>query len=150
MTCFVFLFYYRCSNYNNNPNLPVYKHTRCRYNAQRIAEVLLNPELPVAKIATTRPVCVQDNVAFVVDLSKLQKREDIRADDMGSWKCNGKRFIKCAVEGSVIDIVTQPRRRDGNLYTLVRRYYEHTTSSDFKKTIAEIIGKYYSARGLAS
>ncbi len=94
------------------------------------------------KIATTRPVCVQDNVAFVVDISKLDKKEDIRADDLGSWHCNGKRFIKCAVDedGNVIELINHPRRRTNGLYTIVRRYYEHTTARDFKKTIAEIIG----------
>ena len=55
-------------------NLPVYQYTSHRYNAEKIAEVLLNPKLPSRKIATSRPVCIQDNVTFVVDLSKLQKR----------------------------------------------------------------------------
>lgn len=129
--------------YNENQNLPVYKHTSHRYNAQKIVEVLLNPKLSVDRIATTRPVCVQDNVAFVVDVSKLDKKEDIRADDLGSWHCNGKRFIRCAVDanGTVTELITNSKRRSDSLYTLIRRYYEHMTARDFKKTIAEIIGK---------
>ena len=136
-------FFYRRRCYNDNPNLPIYQHTACRYNAQKIVEVLLNPKLPLSRISTTRPVSVQDNVVFIVDLSKLDKPEDIRADDLGSWQCNGKRFIKCTVDkGRVTELVAQRKGQPGKTYTLVRRYYEHTTSRDFKRTIAEIYGEY--------
>ena len=84
--------------YNDNANLPVYECTKYRYNALNIAKILLSLKLPESKIATTRPVCVQDNVAFIVDLSKLDNERDIRADGLGSWHCNGKRVIKCAVD----------------------------------------------------
>lgn len=139
----LYLYYRIIKLYNDNPNLPVYEHTNRRYNAEKIVKVLLNPNIPVGRVSTSQPVCVQDNVTLIVDLSKLHTKEDIRADDLGSWHCNGKRFIKCEVddEGNVIEIVTQARRRAGSLYTLIRRYYEHTTSRDFKKTIAEILGK---------
>ena len=121
----------------------MYQHTTHRYNAEKIVEVLLDPDLPASKIATSRPVCVEDNVTFVVDLSKLESKADIRADDLGSWHCNGKRLIKCEVDkkGKVIELFSKPRRCIGTLYTLVRWYYEHTTARDFKKTICEILGK---------
>ena len=35
---------------------------------------------------------------FVVDLSQLEKPEDIRADDLVSWVCNGKWCNQCEVE----------------------------------------------------
>ena len=137
------LIYRNIKLYNDNPNLPVYQYTKCRYNVQTIVEILLNSKLSLSKIATTRPVSIQDNATFVVDLSKLQKKEDIRADDLGSWRCNGKRFMKCEVDkkGKVIGLISQSRRHFGTQYTVVRRYYEHATSRDFKKTIAEIIGE---------
>ena len=115
-----------------------------RYNAQKIVEVLLDPTLPANKIATTQPVFIQDNVIFIVDMSKLDKPEDIRADDLGSWSCNGKRLIRCIVDdkGNVSELVTKQKTHSGETYTLVRRYYEHMTSKDFKKTIAELIGKH--------
>ena len=42
--------------------------------------------------------------------------------------------MKCEVDkkGKVIGLISN---------TVVRRYYEHATSRDFKKTIAEIIGE---------
>ena len=50
--------------------------------------------------------------------------------------------VQLIINRKVIELVTQPRRRVGTFYTIVRRYYEHTTSRDFKKTIAEVFGKY--------
>ena len=52
-------------------------------------EVLLDKHLPFNRIATCQPVGVQDNLVFVIDLSQLEEAEDIRADDLGSWTCNG-------------------------------------------------------------
>lgn len=56
---------------------------------KKIIELLLDRSIPLSKIATSQPVGVQDNMVFIVDLSKLAKDEDIRADDLGSWLCNG-------------------------------------------------------------
>lgn len=121
----------------------MFEYTSHRYNAEKIAEVLLDPKLPNSKIATSRPVAIQDNVTFIVDLTKLQSKQDIRADDLGSWHCNGKRLIQCKVDkfGKVVELVDKPSKRTGTLHTIVRRYYEHATARDFKKTIAEILGK---------
>ena len=41
-------------------------------------------------------------MVFVVDLSHLDKPEDIHADRLGSWICNGKRCSNCEVEGGCI------------------------------------------------
>ena len=35
---------------------------------------------------------------FVVDLSQLEKPEDIQANDLGSWVCNGKQCNACEVD----------------------------------------------------
>ena len=43
----------------------------------------------MAKVATIRLISVQDNLTFVVDMSKLDSIEDIRTDDLGSWYCMG-------------------------------------------------------------
>ena len=89
-------------------------------------------------------MCVQDNRVFIVDISKLEKPEDIRADDLGSWECNGKRCLYCSVdnEGYVVSVSKSKTPEDAyTMYTLVRRYYKHATATDYKKTIAEIYGK---------
>ena len=64
----------------------MFAETADRYTATGIAELLLDKTIPLGKIATSRPVCVQNNFVFVVDISKLDKPEDVRVDDMGSWQ----------------------------------------------------------------
>ena len=75
----------------------------------------------------------------MVDLSHLEKPEDLRADDLGSWLCNGKKCVRCTVQdGQILEIFSGS---SGNTYLLIRRYYKHATSGDFRRTIAEVYGK---------
>lgn len=68
-------------------NIPIFENSNTHYSAKRIVEVLLDETLPNRKIATSQPVCIEDNLVFVVDLSKLDNPDDIRCDDLGSWTC---------------------------------------------------------------
>jgi len=80
---------------------------------------------------------------FVVDLTRLDKPEDIRADDIGSWTCNGKCCSWCVVDedGKVTDVFVRNKHKSNSTYCLVKRYYKHATAGDFKRTIAELYGK---------
>ena len=115
--------------------------TSKHYTAKSIVEVLLDKHLPLKMIATSQPVGVQKNLVFVIDLSKLEKPEDIRADDLGSWTCNGKRYVQCIVnDGEVSGILSGSKSGTRSTYCLIKRYYKHATAGDFKRTIAEIYG----------
>ena len=82
-------------------------------------------------------MCVE-NLVFVVDLSELNKPEGVRADDLGSWVCNGKR---CNVEnGRVMEVLSGTSVKKESTCRLVRQYYKHATSGDFRTAIAEIYG----------
>ena len=81
---------------------------------------------------------------FVIDLSQLEKPEDIRADDLGSWTYNGKRCVQCVVhDGEVSDIIPGSRSGTCITYCLVKRYYKYAIAGDFKRTIAEIYGEQF-------
>ena len=54
------------------------------------------------KLLLLHPVSVQDNMVFVIDLSHLDKPQDIHADDLGSWTCNGKRCSNCDLEDDIV------------------------------------------------
>ena len=138
-----FKFCRRTEYLHNNLNIPIFEQTSDHFTAKKIAETLLDKDLPLSKIATSQPVGVQDNMAFIVDLSKLGSQEDIRADDLGSWICNGKRRQQCSINefGCVIDIVSKVKSRKQRMYTLVKRYYRHATATDYRRVIAEIFGE---------
>ena len=107
--CFIMI--NRKLTYLDDVNLPVYNHTEQHYTTKEIVEVLLDKSISCSRIATSQPTRVQDNFASIVDISKLDKPEDIRADDLGSWSCTGTRCSQCSVDeqGFVIDIIS-----DGN------------------------------------
>ena len=128
---------------HRNFNIPIFDKTSNSYTAKSIIELLLDKSLPQNKIATAQPVGVQENLVFIVDVSKLKKAEDIRADDLGSWICNGKRCSWCVLDddGDVSEIFTKYKPQYPNNYCLVKRYYKHATSGDFKRVIVEIYGK---------
>ena len=86
-------------------------------------------QVPHSSIATSQPISVQDNLVFIVD---IDKPEDIRADDVGSWTCNGKQRLQCGVDDHdrMIDVFSQHSPRKRHLYTLVKRYYKHATAGD--------------------
>ena len=127
----------------DNINIPIFERTSKSYTSRSIIELLLDKSLPQTKISTAQPVGVQENLVFIVDVSKLNKPEDIRADDLGSWICNGKRSLWCILDddGDVSEISTCKPLYPNN-YSLVKRYYKHATSGDFKRVIVEIYGKY--------
>jgi hypothetical protein len=109
---------------HGNINIPIFDKTSSGYSARAIIELLLDKSLPQGKIATAQPVGVQNNHVFIVDVSKLNKPEDIQADDLGSWICNGKRSSWCMLDedGDVSEIFTKYNSHYPNAYCLVKRY----------------------------
>ncbi len=67
-----------------NPSLPVYEYPKKGYSSEQVVDILMRPLLSDELLCATHPVSVQHNVSFVVDLSKLKDRNDVRADDLGA------------------------------------------------------------------
>ena len=96
-------------HYHGNCSLPLYEHPLKGYNGQRIAQILCDPTLDKDILCSTHPTSVENNVSFIVDLSKLKDRNDVRADDLGTWKCTGSRVLTFAVKcnDKCCDVVNQ-------------------------------------------
>ena len=131
--------------YNGNTKLPVYSVQASRYDTQEMVMILLDPDLDSDLVCKTQPVNIEQNATFIVNLSELNNPKDIYVDDMGSWKYNGvyRTWITVEEDGFV---VFQGKKQpvdtpDGSLYHIVKKYFHHKTSSDFKKTIAFLSGK---------
>ncbi|XP_065893381.1 uncharacterized protein [Dysidea avara] len=119
-------------------DVPVYS-TTTHYSYSEAVNILLAAKHD--KICTRHPTLVEDNLCFVVDLSKLAHVDDIKADDCGHWIHNGKKTTKVAVwkHGNVISKVvstkaSSPPDENSQLYTLVRVYYVNDPHGDFKRT----------------
>lgn len=84
--------------YNDNCQLPIFGHPCKGYDIEHLTHILLDPFVDDELICSTNPIFVHHNVAFLVDLSRLKDPNDVRADDMGSWKCTGSRAVSLNVE----------------------------------------------------
>ena len=126
-------------HYHGNHSLPVYEHPTKGYNGERIAQILCDPTLDEESLCSTHPTSVENNVSFVVDLSKLQDRNDVRSDDLGAWKCTGTHVLTFAVKCSNDGCVVVNQKSPGAIIINVRRqYHVHGTDGDLHRMIAFI------------
>ena len=138
--------------YHGNISLPVYGHPRRGYNCEEIVHILLDPVFTDGLLSTTHPVSVEHNVSFVIDLNSLSNPNDVRADDLGSWKCTGSRRLTfmlkfgpatCHIVGSTS---TSGTGSGGSQVQIRRQYHVHGTDSDLHRMIAfveELEGMYH-------
>ena len=82
--------------YHDDLSLPVFAHLKKGYNHKQIVHILLDPKFDKQYLCDDHPTAVENNVAFVVGLSKC--KDDVRADDLGTWICTGSRRLKVEVE----------------------------------------------------
>ena len=83
-----------------------------------------------------------ENAAFLIDID-IVEFDDIRADDLGSWKATGnkKSFFRVMSSGAVKYLATKPVGSVSTNYLLLtRRYFVHLTYDRFHRLIADIQG----------
>lgn len=83
---------------------------------------------------------------FVIDASRLKSPDDIRADDLGVWVNNGvhRCFLTCKSSGDTITSVKVLSKKDAlpaRYYQLVKSYFFHKQSKDYKHTIFQLFGR---------
>lgn len=76
----------------------------------------------------------------MVDTSCLENAEDIRADDKGKFRHNGRKLDIFAVndEGEVEQLEEKPKSLQPDHYKLYRSYWSHTSNSNFKRRFTEL------------
>ena len=122
--------------YHENQCLPVYGHPRKGYSGEEIVKILMNPKFRDDLLCSTHPVSVQNNVSFVVDLSKLKDPNDVRADDLGTWKCTGSRLLQFSVKMSDTDCRIVSDISSATVVHVRRQYHVHATDPDLHRMIA--------------
>ena len=55
------------------------------YSKDQIGQILFHPQLDSHYLCTDHPTLVQNNTAFVIDLSHLKSKDDVRADNIVIW-----------------------------------------------------------------
>ena len=86
------------------------------------------------------PMGCRSSNTFLVDTSCLENAEDIRADDNGKFRHNGRKLDIFAVndEGEVEQLEEKPKSLQPDHYKLYRSYWSHTSNSNFKRRFTEL------------
>jgi len=117
----------------------VYEYPTKGYSQEEIACIFCHPALQEELLCSSQPVCVENNVSFVVDLSKLKDPNDVRADDLGAWKCTGsctlQFFVKCS--NSACHVITKLSPGATNV-SIQHQHFVHATDCDLHQMIAYV------------
>ncbi len=131
--------------YNGDTALPVFKwaSSKHHFSLEELGHILVTDSTPSTKQCTQQPTAVHHNVAFVVNLTKLNDYRDIRADENGVWKRNGApvAFISVHNSGKTKKVVRRKTMKSHpNCFKLSRTYYTHSCSPDFHRIITVVYG----------
>lgn len=115
----------------------MYDYPKKGYSQEEIVQILCDPKLETSLICSTHPVSVENNVAFVIDMSKLKNPCDVQSDDLGAWICKGSRVLTFAVNVTHTSCTLVSLLSDGAIEIKVRRqYFVNGSDSDLHRMIA--------------
>ena len=70
----------------------MYSQTPTGYTAAELVNILMSTSIPKEKVCKLQPLGVNCNCTFIVDLDSVCT-EDMKADDLGSWRSTGTRRL---------------------------------------------------------
>ena len=130
----------------NLQGLPIFEHPPPKYSANRIMEILLNPNMNKSLVAHGRPIQVETSSTFVIDLTSLKHPDDVKKDMYGRWDYSGSHpeVFRCSFDqfDDVIIEKCAPGAAGSNVYYLRRIRSTHPSNGDFRRMIAFVHGKF--------
>ena len=94
-------------------------------------------------ICTVQPLGVSQNALFIVDVDVVNF-EDLKADDLGSWKGTGTKrmYFRVSMSGAIRYSENKPNASLSSQYLqLTRRYYIHKSYAEYHRMIADVQSK---------
>ena len=67
---------------------PVFSWRNTAYAAEEMVRVLME-KYDVENLCISQPLNVSNNVSFLLDVSYFEHLDELKCDDIGSWKHNG-------------------------------------------------------------
>ena len=116
-----------------------------KLNAEELIRILLEKKRHEGRVCDKQPLRIRETKAFVVDTDKLRSPDDLKADDLGSWKNDGQhsRWFKVGTEdGKVlrVEFCSGKPKNDSSAYCLHRHYFVHHSTQAFKRKIVYLTG----------
>jgi hypothetical protein len=94
-------------NYSGNKETPIFMSGKKERFTMTEAFNILHSEARHSSKCTTVPLCVKRNLAFLVDISKLKSKEDIKADMNGKYKKTLRSATWTVVKTNPVEIERQ-------------------------------------------
>jgi hypothetical protein len=138
--------------------LPIYSVGQKQYSTEEVIKAVFTASNE-GKVCTTQPYGCEQNMSFVVDLSELDDRNDIRSDDLGAWRNVGVHNVFASVSFNNDDSVKRvtilgsqpPNVTRSTIYKVKKTYWRHKVASDFSRKLFEILGMlkvYYTTKAV--
>lgn len=113
-----------------NVAIPIFREGMVSFTAGSAVKIIL--QAWETEICSQQPIGCSSSMTFLVDVSKLQDTDDIRADDLGVWNNKGVKSTFCTVmiqDDSVKNVTVldyKPSVKSSNVYHLKRMYCVHS------------------------
>lgn len=118
--------------------IPVYGNYEDAIQPVDAFDAMLSTSETSPLVCTRRPVGITEVAVILVNTSKLRHQEDLRADDVGGWCHKGKPVRFYSIERMPSGEVYGAQRCDdgtNGAFKLIRIYYHHKGTPEFRKTI---------------
>lgn len=82
----------------------MFSYGAVKYNAGELVRILLDENHH--NVSKQQPLRVRESKSFLVDTDNLNDPDDIKADDLGSWRNDGQhsRWVKVKQVGSIVRV----------------------------------------------
>ena len=126
--------------FNEDPELPVYSQTPSGYSLPHLVDILMSGSVSQEVVCKVQPLGVSKNRTFLIDLDSVSI-DDLRADDLGSWKSTGTRRSYFEITKAKLPEFLPGAPSGDSHFVIIRRYFIHQTYHKFHRCIVEIQGK---------
>lgn len=99
---------------------------------------MLNPSEEM--VCTEMPISCRTSATFLLDTSCFQHAEDVKADDNGSFRNQGRKMevVEIDEEGEASKLEENPSALKPGQFKLSRTYWVHSSNSSFKRRLTEL------------
>ena len=146
MSCCYSIFLFFRGYFEENPRIPIYHTGDMNISTEEALRIILNPDK--TRICREQPFAITFSSTYVVYTSLLTHRDDLRADDLGSWRNDGVKSLYFKVSNDangciavVVKLTNKKPLLKPSIYRVKRSCWHHSEDSTFACRLIEIEGK---------
>ena len=128
------------SHFNCDLEVPVYSQTSTGYSTFELSN--MSSAITEEKVCKLQPLGVNCNYTFIMNVDAVNYTEDMKADDLGSWRSTGTctTYFRVHMRNKAEFLQTTPTQAAMGLFVVVLRPFIHTSYNIFWWCIVNIKG----------